>query len=245
MEVYFWLSAFFAEIIGTMAGFGSSTIFLPIALFFYDFQTALILVAIFHISGNIGRIVFFRHGFDKKMLLRFGLPSVIFTLIGALLVQYISQPVLKFILGVFLVLYVAVSLWKPGLKAKPGTRNSLIGGGLSGFFAGLIGTGGALRGAFLTSFNLDKSVYISTAAAISLAVDLTRIPVYLSSGFLPKEMLIFIPFLFIIAIVASFIGKKIVNKIPQEIFRKFVLICIGIVSIKFIYDGITHFIAQG
>jgi len=240
MEVYFWLSAFFAEIVGTMAGFGSSTIFLPIALFFYDFQTALILVAVFHISGNIGRIVFFRHGFDKKMLLRFGLPSVIFTLIGALLVQYISQPVLKFILGVFLVLYVTISLLKPGLKAKPGTRNSL-----SGFFAGLIGTGGALRGAFLTSFNLDKSVYISTAAAISLAVDLTRIPVYLSSGFLPKEMLIFIPFLFIIAIVASFVGKKIVGKIPQEIFRKFVLICIGIVSIKFIYDGITHFIAQG
>ena len=40
METYFWMSALFAEIIGTMAGFGSSTIFLPIALLFYDFKTA-------------------------------------------------------------------------------------------------------------------------------------------------------------------------------------------------------------
>lgn len=244
MEVMFWISAFIAEVIGTMAGFGSSTVFLPIALFFYDFRTALILVAIFHISGNIGRIAFFRHGFDKKMLLRFGLPSVILTLTGALLVQHISQPLLKFILGVFLLIYVAVTLIKPNLKAKPGIRNSLIGGGLSGFFAGLIGTGGALRGAFLSSFDLDKNVYIATAAAISLAVDITRIPVYLSNGFLPKDMLIFIPFLFLIAIAGSFIGKKIVGKIPQAVFRKIVLVCVGLVSIKFIYDGITHFINQ-
>jgi hypothetical protein len=40
--------------IGTMAGFGSSTIFLPLALFFVDFKTAIVLVAIFHLFGNIG-----------------------------------------------------------------------------------------------------------------------------------------------------------------------------------------------
>lgn len=238
--VLFWVSALFAEIIGTMAGFGSSTIFLPIALFFYDFKTALVLVAIFHISGNIGRIAFFRHGFSKRMILEFGLPSVIFTLIGALLVIYISQLLLKLILGIFLLLFVIFSFLRPELKVKSSKKNSILGGGLSGFFAGLIGTGGALRGAFLTSFNLEKSVYISTAAAISLAVDITRIPVYLSSGFLPKEMLIFIPFLFLVAIVGSFIGKRIVTRIPQNVFRKIVLVCIGLVSLKFIYDGLAY-----
>lgn len=239
MDIYFWISALFAEIVGTMAGFGSSTIFLPIALFFYDFKTALILVAIFHISGNMGRITFFRHGFNKKMILEFGLPSVFFTLFGALLVKYISPPILKLILGVFLLFYVILSLARPDLKIRSSKRNSLIGGGMSGFFAGLIGTGGALRGAFLTSYNLEKSVYISTAAAISLAVDITRIPIYLSSGFLPEEMRIFIPFLFLTAITGSFIGKQIVNRIPQKIFRKFVLICIGLVSLKFTYEGIV------
>lgn len=240
MQICFWISALFAEIIGTMAGFGSSTILLPIALFFYDFKTALILAAVFHISGNIGRMTFFRHGFDKKMIVEFGLPGVIFTLIGALLVIYVSQPLLKLILGVFLFIYVLLSLLKPDLKVKAIRRNSLIGGGLSGFFAGLIGTGGALRGAFLTSFHLEKSVYISTAAAISLAVDITRIPVYLSSGFLPSEMFIFIIFLSFTAITGSFIGKTLVHRIPQKSFRKLVLACIGIASMKFIYDGLVY-----
>jgi uncharacterized membrane protein YfcA len=116
----------------------------------------------------------------------------------------------------------------------------LIGGSLSGFFAGLIGTGGALRGAFLTSFNLEKSVYISTAAAVSLAVDVTRIPVYFGSGFLESQFYYYIPILFIIAILGSFTGNKIVNKIPQSKFRKFVLLTIALVSLIFVYDGISY-----
>lgn len=222
-----------------MAGFGSSTIFLPFALFFFDFQTALILVAIFHMSGNIGRIAFFRHGLNKRLLLIFGIPSVLFTIGGALLVNYLSQPILKLILGLFLIVYVLIS-WGGGLNVKPTKRNSLFGGGLSGFFAGLVGTGGALRGAFLNSFGLKKSVYIATAAAISLAVDVTRIPIYLGSGFLQAKLYYFIPLLFLVAIAGSFIGKKIVHKIPQKIFRRVVLTAIFLVSLKFAFEGITY-----
>jgi uncharacterized membrane protein YfcA len=164
---------------------------------------ALILVAIFHISGNIGRITFFRHGFDRRLLLMFGLPSEFFTLVGALSVNYVPQLVLKLILGFFLIAYSLISLLKPDRSFTPSKKNSFIGGSLSGFFVGLMGTGGALRGAFLTSFDLEKSVYISTAAAISLDVDVNRIPVYFGSGFLEPRLYYYIPILFILAISGS------------------------------------------
>ena len=241
-EMLFWLAAFFAEVVGTMAGFGSSTVFLPIALFFLDFKTALTLVALFHISGNIGRITFFRHGFNRRLLLVFGLPSVLLTLFGALLVTYAPSDILKFILGVFLLVFSLASLSKPEISFSQSTKNSFVGGSLSGFFAGLVGTGGALRGAFLTSFNLEKSVYIATAAAISLAVDITRIPVYFGSGFLEQQFYHYIPILFVLAISGSFIGKKIVSQISQPTFRRFVLVVITLVSIKFVFDGITYLI---
>lgn len=237
-DILFFTLAFFSEVVGTMAGFGSSTIFLPIALFFFDFRAALILVAIFHMSGNIGRITFFRHGLNRELLMKFGMPSVILTFIGALLVDHISQPVLKIILGTFLLSYVALSFSRPGMSVKPTLRNNIFGGSISGFFAGLIGTGGALRASFLTSYNLEKSVYISTAAAISLAVDISRIPVYLASGYLPQDYYYFVPVLFVLAIAGSFIGKRIVSKVPQKKFRTFVLLVIGAVSLKFIYEGL-------
>lgn len=236
MEILFFLTAFLAEVIGTIAGFGSSTIFLPLALLFLDFKTALILVAIFHIFGNIGRVSFFRHGLDKNMLLKFGVPSVLFTGLGALLVFVITQNSLKGMLGVFLVCYSLMILAKENFTVKQTLINSVIGGGISGFLAGLIGTGGALRGVFLTAFGMPKEKYIATAAAIALAVDVTRIPIYLSQGFLESKYYWYIPALLIIAFLGSFTGKQIVNKIPQKQFRKIVLIAIFTVGLKFVID---------
>src|SRR3989344_2889315 len=184
MTSLFFLSAFLAEVVGTVAGFGSSTIFLPLALLFIDFKNALVLVAFFHIMGNIGRIGFFRKGLNIELLIKFGVPSIFFTIVGALLVSLITQNILKGILGIFLISYSLYSLWRKNFRIESSTPVVIVGGSLSGFLAGLIGTGGALRGAFLTGFGLTKEKYIATAASIALAVDLTRIPVYLSDGFL-------------------------------------------------------------
>ena len=238
MPLLFFLSAFIAEIIGTTAGFGSSTVFLPLALFFYDFKTSLVLVAILHIFGNIGRISFFRHGLDKSLLFTFGVPSVLLTLVGALLIPYLPQTTLKGILGIFLALYTLLFLWKEKVVAPPTVQNAVIGGGLSGFLAGFIGTGGALRGAFLTAFGVPKEQYIATSAAIALAVDATRIPVYLTQGFLNKEFYWFIPVLFAIAFSGSYAGKRIVKKIPQKQFRRLVLVAILLIGLKFILEWI-------
>lgn len=111
----------YGELIGTMAGFGSSTIFLPLALFFVDFKTAIVLVAIFHLFGNIGRIIFFRQGFDRMIILQFGVPSVLPSLLGAFMRGIIAQPALKPTLGIFLIITSIAILAKPGLKF-PKTR---------------------------------------------------------------------------------------------------------------------------
>ena len=75
MEILFFLAAFISEIVGTIAGFGSSTVFLPLAALFVDFKTALTLVALFHTFGNLGRVGFFKHGLDKICLLDLDFPA--------------------------------------------------------------------------------------------------------------------------------------------------------------------------
>jgi uncharacterized protein len=236
-DILFFIVAFISEVVGAVAGFGSSTIFLPLALFFVDFETALILVAISHLFGNLGRINFFRHGIDKKIIATFGIPSILFSFFGASIVGILSQDILKVILGIFLIIISVLFLVRPSLKV-PTNRNIIItGGGISGFITGLVGTGGALRATFLTGFNLEKTKYIATAAVIALGTDATRIPLYLSQGFLLQHYYYYIPLLAATAIGGSYVGKKIVGKIDQNIFRKIVLIAIMLVSINFIISG--------
>ena len=238
VELLFFFSAFVSEIIGTIAGFGSSTIFLPLALLFVDFKTAIILVAIFHLFGNLARITFFRQGFDKRIILQFGVPSVLLSLLGAFLIGVLPQPILKLILGIFLIVTSISFLTKPTLKFPANTGTFIMGGSMTGFITALVGTGGALRATMLQGFNIEKVKYIATAATIALATDITRIPVYISQGFLTEQYYFCIPILFGIAFAGSFMGRRIVRRINQDIFRKIVLIAIVLVSIKFIVDGL-------
>lgn len=240
-DIIFFVIGFFSEVVGTMAGFGSSTIYLPLASYFVDFKTALVLVAIFHLFGNISRITFFRHGLDKRVLLIFGLPSFLLSLLGAILVGDFSQTFLKLLLGIFLISLSITFLVKPKLAFPATTKSLVLGGGISGFITGLIGTGGALRATFLTGLKLDKEKYIATAAVIALGTDATRIPSYLANGFLAEQYYYFIPVLFGIALAGSFVGRKIVGRIDQTKFKKIVLVAVILASIKFIVDGIIEF----
>src|SRR5215211_8810401 len=115
-NILFFVVAFVSDIVGAIAGFGSSTIFLPLALFFVDFETALTLVAISHTFGNLGRINFFRHGLDKKIITTFGIPSILFSFLGASLVGILSQDILKITLGIFLIILSFLFLIRPELK---------------------------------------------------------------------------------------------------------------------------------
>jgi hypothetical protein len=238
VEILFFISAFIAEIIGTIAGFGSSTIFLPLSLLFVDFKTAIILVAIFHLFGNLARITFFRQGFDKRIILQFGVPSVLLSLLGAFLIGVLPQPILKLILGIFLIVTSISFLAKPGLKFPANTSTFIVGGSITGFITALVGTGGALRATILQGLNIEKVKYIATAATIALTTDITRIPIYISQGFLTDQYYFYIPILFGIALAGSFTGRRIVGRINQDIFRKIVLVAILLVSIKFIIDGL-------
>lgn len=239
-DIVFIIIGFFSEIVGTMAGFGSSTIYLPLASYFFDFKTALVLVAIFHLFGNLSRIAFFRYGLEKNILLLFGIPSFVLSLIGATLVGYLSQILLQFILGLFLIVISVTFIVYPKITVPANPKTLVIGGGISGFITGLVGTGGALRASFLTGMKLEKEKYIATAAVIALGTDATRIPSYISAGFLSEQHYYLIPFLFAAAIAGSYIGKKTVTKISQEKFKKVVLIAVILVSIKFIVDGIRE-----
>ena len=167
----FLLLAMLAEVLGTIGGFGSSVFFVPIANFYFDFQSVLGLTAIYHLSSNLSKIVLFKKGIDKRLLLYIGLPSVLFVTIGGFLTKNINGYYLEIFLGIFLIGLSLLFLIKKNLIINPNNRNAITGGVLSGFSAGLLGTGGAIRGLTMAAFNLEKSVFIATSAFIDFLID--------------------------------------------------------------------------
>lgn len=235
--IYFILLALLAEILGTVGGFGSSLFFVPIAGLFLDFHSVLGITALFHVTSNITKIVFFRKGFDKALILRIGVPAVLFVIAGALLSNVIDSRLLELFLAIFLIGLSLVFLIFKNLVIKPTTVNAVTGGVFSGFVAGLLGTGGAIRGLVLAAFDLKQEVFIATSAVIDLAVDSSRAVVYGLNGFMHKHDLYLIPILLLVSVAGTFIGKHILKRISDKQFKFIVLVLVlitGIVSaVKF------------
>lgn len=232
----FIILSIIAEILGTVGGFGSSVFFVPMASYFMDFQTVLGITALFHLSSNITKLGFFRKGFDKTLMLYLGIPAIIFVSIGAFLSKYADPKILTLILGIFLVGFGLLFLINKTLKIPANKKNAFVGGSLSGLFAGLLGTGGAIRGATMTAFNLNKEKFIATSAIIDLGIDLSRSIIYTYNGYVHQKDLYLIPILIGVSIVGTYLGKKILDTITQTQFKRFVLfllVGIGVLTIIF------------
>lgn len=223
---FFLFLSLIAEILGTVGGFGSSVFFVPIANYFLDFESVLGITALFHLSSNISKIVMFRKGFDKRLALTIGIPAMLFVAAGAFLSKFINEEYLEVILGVFLVLLSLLFLLFKQVQLKPNNTNAVVGGSASGLIAGLLGTGGAIRGLTLSAFGLSKEVFIATSALIDLGIDGTRSVVYYYNGYVHKDDLYLIPFLIVVSWVGTYLGKRILNHISQEQFRVLVLLLI-------------------
>ena len=223
---WFFLLAFVAEILGTVSGFGSSILFVPIAAMFFDFKTVLGVTAIFHVFSNLSKIALFRKGIKKDVAIKLGVPAIIFVIIGAYITTILPTKNIELIMNVvlvFLALFLTINFNK---SLKQTNANLYLGGSASGFLAGIAGTGGAIRGITLAAFQLPKEVFIATSALIDLGVDFSRAIVYTSNGYFKKEHLFLIPFLIGISIIGSYIGKLNLKKTPEKIFRYLVLVVI-------------------
>jgi uncharacterized membrane protein YfcA len=235
--IFFLLLTLVAEIIGTIGGFGSSVFFVPFANIFFDFHTVLGLTAIFHFSSNISKIYLFRKGMNWKLILQIGVPSIVFVIFGSFLSKFVDSKALSMILGFFLIALSLLFLIKKQLVIPARLKETLLGGAISGFAAGLIGTGGAIRGLTMAAFNLEKSVFVATSATIDFGIDFTRTFVYYDNGYITKDILIYIPFLLVIGFVGSWMGKKILGKIAQEKFKQISLLLIFIIGVFSLFQS--------
>jgi len=219
--------------LGTATGFGTSTVMIPVMTAFVPLPVALLFVGVIHLCGDIWKVLLFKGGFDWKLILSFGLAGIAASYLGAKLSFIAGDLPLKRVLGAFLLIYVGFLFvnrqW--ALPKNPGT--AVCGGVLSGLFAGFFGVGGAVRGAFLTAFNLPKEVYIFTSGLIALFIDITRVSQYIRGGTRLESSFLYALVLCIpISSLAAYLAKKFLDKLPQRFFRVFVGVFLALVAIK-------------
>ena len=222
-----------ASFVGTISGFGLSTVMLPVIVLYFPLPIALLFVGIIHAFSDLWKIILFKHAFDKKIILMFGIPGIIASLIGAKIVLTTPQTILLQFFGLILIAYVLIITFNSRFRLPHTPFYSGLGGVTSGFLAGVFGMGGAARSVFLTAFNFPKDVYIFATGAIGAIIDSGRLFTYYFGGIRLEQDLIYGLIIFIpVSFIGAEIAKKFVDKVPQKLFRNVVALFLFLVGIK-------------
>lgn len=232
-------TALFGAGLTFFSGFGLGTIMLPVFSIFFDPAVAVGATAIVHLANNLFKFILVSRYIHTETLLKFGIPAFLFAILGSMLLIHVSDfgvyhqyeigensyemTYMNLVIGVLMIFFAWFDL-NPKFKDMNVQRKHLpIGGVLSGFFGGVSGHQGAFRAAFLAKAGLNKEQFVGTGNAISLCIDLSRIPVYLGlisigttkqidlrASLTEGSMLLVIGIIF--AFLGAYVGKQLIKK---------------------------------
>jgi hypothetical protein len=232
--------ALVSEILGTASGLGSSVLFLPLAQYVEPPHLVMVLTAILHVFANSFRVYLFWAPQGYALLKKLAPTFLVTTGIGALLAIWTTPPYYKLAMGSVLIIFGALRLFSKQHQTMSSKKQiSLI--GMAGLLTGWVGTGGAIRAMVLSAFNYSKYEFIFISSGIDLGGDVLRTVIYLFSGFLEYEHILYIPALGICAWIGSQIGKSLVKRIPQAFFERLVIVIIMAVGITTIIQFSTEY----
>lgn len=229
--------SFLAAGLTLFSGFGLGTILLPAFAIFFSVEIAIALTAIVHLLNNLFKLQLFWKNIDSKILIKFGVPAIIASYFGAVLMINLSGlksiyaysiggnnfeilPI-KVVIGILLNLFALAEIL-PSIKALSFNKKYLpLGGILSGFFGGLSGHQGALRSAFLLRAGMTKEGFIATGVAVACLIDTIRLFKYgtasLAESISSNYLILVVGIM--AAFAGSFLGARLVKKVTINSFQ--------------------------
>lgn len=218
--------ALLASALTFFSGFGLGTLLLPAFVLFFPIEQAVALTAVVHFLNGLFKLALVGRHADRKVVLRFGLPAIVASFLGAVVLvwlagvaplfsysafgQLLSVTLVNLVIGLLLLFFASLEFLPRFRTLSFGAQFMPLGGVLSGFFGGLSGMQGALRSAFLSRAGLTKEAFIGTGVLVACLIDFTRLGIYFSS--LAKEGASLDYSLLAAAVLSAFIGTMLGNK---------------------------------
>jgi hypothetical protein len=234
------IAAFSASLLTFFSGFGLGTILSAVLALFFELPVAIAITAIVHLLNNIFKLIIIGNDADKSLVLKFGIPAVIASFIGAVTLKLFSDvsPLYSYsfsgrdchitlikTLVAFVMIAITLLEWIPKWKSYTFKPNKLyFGGFLAGFFGGLSGHQGAFRSMFLINQNLSKTSFVATGVVLACIIDASRLPVYFKT--IKTDVISTnqstILYATLAAFIGAYLGSKMIEKVTIDWIQKIV-----------------------
>jgi uncharacterized membrane protein YfcA len=210
--------ALVASTLAAVTGFGGAAVLLPVLVATVGIREAVPILTVAQLIGNGSRVWFNRQELDWRVVGWFATGAVPLALLGGYLFAKAPLSALTRLLGAFLLLVVVWRHVRPRrTESFPVAAFGGIGAGAS-FLSALLGSVGPIMAPFFLAYGLVKGAYIGTEALSTVVMHVTKLVAYRQTAVLTGSGVLIGLALGPIMIFGSWLGKRIVDRLPEKVF---------------------------
>lgn len=217
-----------------------------LALVMPPVQAAAILLPIL-VLMDIAALWTWRGVYDKALLWSFMPGAVVGLGIGWLTAAFVTESMIKFIVGVVAVVFVGRWLLtrildKVIVPAKPNAALASFWSTVSGFTSFIAHVGGPPFQVYAMPLRLDPKVFTGTSVILFAVMNAIKVVPYFLLGEFDRDNLLAAGVLLPLAPLATLVGAWGVRRMRPDFFYTFSYVTVGLIALKLLYDGAVEFL---
>lgn len=212
-------------------GTGSSIILLPILVYQFGPKQAVPIMAVAAMMSNIAKVMSWWREVDWRAFAAYTIPGVPAAALGARTLLVLPPRLVDMALGAFFLAMIPARRWLHAHDFSIRLWQLAMAGGVIGYITGIVLSTGPLSVPAFTSYGLLKGAFLSTEAASSLALMVSKVATFQRLGALPEAALIQGLIIGASVMAGSFVGKAVVQRMSVAVFQYVLdalLLCSGI-----------------
>lgn len=220
-----------AGVVSGVVGTGSSIMLLPILVFEYGPKQAIPIMAIAALMANVARVAAWRREVNWQAFAAYSLPGMPAAALGARTLLILPARIVDIALGVFFLAMIALRRWHRSQPFQIRLWQLAIAGACIGFLTGVVLSTGPLSVPAFTSYGLVKGAFLSTEAASSLALYITKLITFRELGALPPPTILRGVIIGSSLMIGAFAGKAVVLRMSTTVFEHLLdglMLCSGL-----------------
>ena len=211
-----------------VAGFGGGLIVLPAMIWVFGPKEAVPILAVTQSIGMITRVWFNWQDVNWQLARWFWVGAIPVTVLSSMLFVVVPADILRRMIGVLMLLLVTQAHTRFKEKLKPKLRGFILVGAGSGFINGFLGVGGGIVAPFFINYGVRGASYIGTFSMIALVTQTIKLSVFGQANLLGPHVIALGLLLGALAFAGSFIGRRLVGRLPEHGFDLLVESVLGI-----------------
>jgi len=232
------LAYLFVLIVGLAAGAlsgiigtGSSIMLLPVLVYQFGPKQAVPIMAVAAAMSNIAKIMAWWRDINWRAFVAYSLPGIPMAALGARTLLILPSHIVDIALGVFFLAMIPTRRWLHARRFQIRLWQLAVAGAAIGYITGIVLSTGPLSVPAFTSFGLLKGQFLSTEAASSLALMISKAVTFQHYGALPPAAILQGLIVGTSVMAGSFVGKAVVQRMSIQTFQNILdllLLCSGI-----------------